>query len=71
MLKIPITRGHSTRLKVKSESQSQTFIKKINTKDKHPYKISAYDQQSQVCCKCERLFNILLLFSIQKKKKSS
>ena len=36
--------GSLTRLKVETESQSQTFIYKINTKDRHLNKTSAFDQ---------------------------
>ena len=44
MFKIPITKGHLKRLKLKTEIQCQTFIYKINTKDRHLNKTSAFDQ---------------------------
>ena len=38
------TRGHLTRLRFKAEIQSQTVIKKNDTKDIHLNKSSAYNQ---------------------------
>ena len=32
----------------------------------HPNKASAYDQESQACCKSERLLSQMLLLSIHK-----
>ena len=46
LLKIPHTRGHITRLQVKTESHSQTFAYKINTLDIHLNRTSAYDQET-------------------------